>query len=179
MKYILFFLPLFLLAAACNKQIKELPQPTDTGANIFGAKVDSMLWAPKGFGLAATAPVLEARYGEGRSVVINARNFAKEPTETEFEIYLYNVTAPGTYYLNTNTGIYPNQHANYAYYIERKISPVNEWMTTSVYTGTVTITKADTMARIVAGTFQFNAINRYGTPKAISVTEGRFDIKIP
>jgi hypothetical protein len=141
--------------------------------------VDGVLWAPKGFGIAPTAPILEARYGEGRSIVINARNFAKEPTETEFEIYLYNVTTPGTYLFNTTTAIYPNQHANYAYYVERKITPVNEWMTNTTYTGSVNITKADTVNRILAGTFSFNAINSYGTPKPLSVTEGRFDIKIP
>ena len=179
MKNILIALSVLLSFSACNKTITELPAPTDTGSNTFGAKVDDKLWSPKGFGIAPTAPILEARYGEGRSVVINARNFAGEPTETEFEIYLYNVTAQGTYLLNTTTAIYPNQHANYAYYVERKITPVNEWITTAGYTGSVIITKADTVNRIIAGTFSFNAINSYGTPKPIAVTEGRFDIKIP
>jgi hypothetical protein len=175
-------LPLFILlisVAGCSKDVKDLPSVTDTGTNTFGAKVDGAFWVPKGFGIASTAPILEARYGEGRTVVINARNFAKEPIETEFEIYLYGVTKPGIYLLNSNTPIYPNQRANYAYYVERKVTPVNEWTTTAEYTGSVTVTKADTINRIIAGTFEFRAINIYGTPQPISVTEGRFDIKIP
>jgi hypothetical protein len=179
MKHIFIFLMTLLSFSACKKEVKELPPATDSGTNTFGAKVDGRLWAPKSFGIVPTAPILEARYEDGRTVVINARNFANEPTETEFEIYLYHVTAPGTYLLNSTTAIYPNQHANYAYYVERKITPVNEWVTTAEYTGSVTITKADTVNRIIAGTFAFNAINSYGTPKPLSVTEGRFDIKLP
>jgi hypothetical protein len=179
MKRISIITLLFVSLLSCNKEVSELPSATDTGANTFGARVNGTFWIPKSFGVVQGASILEARYALNSTVVINARNLAAQPTETEFEIYLYNVTAPGTYLLNANTAIYPNQNSNYAYYVERKITPVNEWMTTSEYNGSVTVTKADTVNRIIAGTFEFKAINKYGTPQPLTVTEGRFDIKIP
>jgi hypothetical protein len=32
--------------------------------------------------------------------------------------------------------------------------------------------------RIVSGTFQFNALNIYNAPEPMTVTEGRFDVKL-
>src|SRR5689334_7374560 len=87
------------LLFSCKKNIDELPSPTETGANTFGACVDGALWGPIGFGIAPTAPILEARYSGNHSVFITARNFGSSPTETEMEIYIRNITAPGTYLL--------------------------------------------------------------------------------
>ncbi len=177
MKKIIFAAAVLVLVS-CKKEITELPEPTQTGANTFGAKVNGQLWIPQGFGIVPTAPLLEARYEPGRTVVINARNFARQPLETEFEIYLLHVTAPGTYQLNANTEKYPYPSGNYAYYVERKIHPINEWITNTQYTGRVEITKADTVNRIISGTFEFQAADMNGTSQPLSVTEGRFDVKV-
>ena len=168
-----------VLLGSCSKKVKELPDATQNGSNTFGAKVDGTLWAPKGFGIVPTAALLEARSNPNRDLFINARNFASSPVETELEIYVKHVVEPGVYPLSFATAKYPSETASYAYYVKRNITPLNEWMTNTHYTGSVTITKADTVNNIFAGTFQFNAINLYNTPQAISVTEGRFDIKIP
>lgn len=170
---------LLLALAACSKKVKELPEATDNGSNTFGAKVDGQMWAPKSFGLVSGAAILEARYSTNRDIFINARNFASSPVETEFEIYLQHVVEPGVYQLNTGTNKYPGHSASYAYFVKRNVTPLNEWITNNQYTGSVTITKSDTVNRIIAGTFQFNAINQYNTPQVLAVTEGRFDIKIP
>ena len=53
-----------------------------------------------------------------------------------------------------------------------------EWITSAAQTGSITITKLDTVAGIVSGTFQFNAENDIDATKTITVTEGRFDIKL-
>ncbi|MBD0375818.1 MAG: hypothetical protein ICV51_09340 [Flavisolibacter sp.] len=163
---------------SCKKEVTELPPATQTGANTFGANVNGKLWKSQGFGFAPTAPLLEARYSINYTIVINARNFASEPLETEFEIYLSNVTAPGTYLLNANTDKYPNQNGNYAYYVERKINPLNEWITNNQYSGRVEITKADTVNHIFSGTFSFQAANMDGRSAPLSVTDGRFDVKV-
>ena len=165
------------LFAACNKDVTELPPATQSGANTFGLKINGEMWVPKLFGPFPANDILEARFTSPTSIIINARNFASSPNETEFEINLENVTGPGTYLLNTNT---PRQSAtaSYAYYVKRNLTPENEWMTTSAYTGSVTITKLDVVNNIVSGTFQFNAINLYNAPAPVSVTEGRFDIKL-
>lgn len=164
---------------SCKKDISELPPATQTGANTFGCKIDGVFWAPQSFAGINASNKLEARYGGNNGVFINARNFSSSPTETEFEIYLSNVTGPGIYNLNATTGIYPSQTANYAYYVKRKITPINEWITNAQFTGTVEVTKSDKVNGIISGTFSFTAGELTGAASAVSVTEGRFDIKIP
>lgn len=177
MKNICVVLSVLFLLAACKKEVDELPPATQTGANTFGAKVDGKFWVPQGFGAFPANDILEARFTGPNSIIINARNFAKSPTETEFEIYLANVTGPGTYALNTSV-TRAGATSSYGYYVKRELTPQNEWITSSAYTGTVTITRLDVANNIVSGTFQFNALNIYNTPQPISVTEGRFDLKL-
>jgi hypothetical protein len=175
-KYLLLFLALFIIfLVSCKKDVTELPPATQTGANTFGCKVDGNFWVPAGFGIISTAPILEARLA-GNSLFLNARNFSSSPTETEFELYVQNITAPGVYQLNTTLGA-PNPFASYAYYVHRKITPDNEWMTSAEYTGTVNITRIDTVNLIISGTFEFRAINLYNAPQPMTVTDGRFDVK--
>jgi Family of unknown function (DUF6252) len=169
-------LSLTILFTACKKEIKELPSNTQTGANTFGAKVNGQLWAPQGFGAIPAGNLLEARF-VGNDLIINARNFASSPNETEFEIRVIGVTDIGVYPLNT-TVTHPSFDGSYAYYVKRNLTPKNEWLTSSANTGTVTLTKVDRTAGIVSGTFQFNALNIYNTPEPMTVTEGRFDIKL-
>ena len=174
-KILIACLSLFLLSA-CKKEVTELPPVTQTGANTFGAKVDGKLWAPQGFGPFPANTILEARMTGTTHLLINARNFASSPNETEFEILVAGITGPGTYQLN-NTVSLPAS-VSYGYYVKRNFTPDNEWLTSSSYTGSVTITRLDIAAKIVSGTFQFNALNIYNTPQPLSVTEGRFDLKL-
>ena len=176
------FIPCLLAAAlifsSCEKNISELPDATQTGAHTFGTRIDGELWGPKGFGGIGGANLLEARFLPGPSVMITARNFASSPNETEMEIFLKNVTAPGVYHLNTDVTL-PTQVASYAYYVKRSVTPTNEWQTSSQYTGTVNVTRIDTAARIISGTFQFRASNPGYTPfQVINVTDGRFDVNV-
>jgi hypothetical protein len=162
---------------SCNKEVTELPPITQTGAHTFGAKVDGELFVPRGFASIPDDDILEGRFLPNDDLYINARNFASSPNEKEFELFIKGVTAPGTYQLNSTTPGNPNQGVSYGYYVKRNLTPENEWITNPSYTGTVTITKIDTVNNFVSGTFQFNAINMYGTPQPLSVTEGRFDVK--
>src|SRR5690606_18649185 len=163
--------------SACSKDVAELPPSTQTGENTFGAKLNGEFWIPAGFGIVPTAPLLEARFIDD-NIKINARNFSASPTETEFEIYLKNVTEPGIYPLNKNVSIYPNQTESYAYHIKRKIRPLDQWVTNANFTGSVTITKLDRANKIVAGTFEFRAESMKNPGEFITVKEGRFDIKM-
>lgn len=177
MKSFLVLFVLILLFAACTKTVEQLPEPTQTGANTFGAKVNGENWGPLKAGVLPASNLLEARYSGNNSIVINARNFSRAPIETEMEIYIQNVTAPGVFLLNQDTERYPYQSANYALYEKRNITIEDEWKTSSTATGQVTVTRIDTINHIVAGTFSFNTQPRYGgTP--VTVTDGRFDIRI-
>lgn len=159
------------------KKTEELPDPTQTGAHTFGAKVDGELWAPAGFGPFQTAPLIEARYLVNRNLIIQARNFSRSPTETEMEIFIKNVVAPGVYQLNESTGKYPGQVANYGYYVRRVFTPKDEYITNPQFTGEVVVTRADTVNHIISGTFQFRAMNVVDSTTSVVVTEGRFDVK--
>ncbi|MEK7224470.1 MAG: DUF6252 family protein [Bacteroidota bacterium] len=163
------------LLASCKKEVTELPGATQTGANTFGAKINGIFWAPQGFGPFPANDILEARMS-GHDITINARNFSSSPNETEFQLTIYNVFVPGTYLLNTYV-IHPNGAASYGYYVKRNFTPDNEWLTSSTYTGRVIITRIDDVNMIVSGTFEFNAGSIYNAD-VISVTEGRFDVKI-
>ena len=168
---------MFFVLSACSKDVVELPPVTETGENTFGARLDGSFWTPAGFGIVPTAPVLEARFIDD-NIKINARNFSISPTETEFEIYLKNVTETGVYLLNKNVSIYPNQTESYAYHIKRKLRPIDQWVTNANFTGVVNITKVDRVNKIVAGSFEFRAESMSNPGEFITVTEGRFDIKM-
>jgi Family of unknown function (DUF6252) len=165
------------LLASCKKDIEELPPATETGANTFGAKVNGELWVPQGFGSIPANNLLESILFPNGDLRIKAQNFSSSPTETEFNIVVKGVTAPGTYLLNSNTS-HPTLSAGYGYYIKRKLTPEDEWITSSTVTGSVTITKVDVINRIVSGTFQFNAASIYTPSQILSVTDGRFDLRV-
>lgn len=177
MKNILFLFSALMLLAGCKKSVDELPGATQTGANTFGLKLNGENWVPQKFA-GINTPILQAVYTGLGDLRIKAMNFASEPTETEFHIYIKNAEGPGVYQLNQSTDIYPNVSGSYAYYVKRKINPLNEWITGPEYTGTVTITKLDLTNRIVSGSFEFTAASMDGTAAPITVTDGRFDIKL-
>jgi hypothetical protein len=163
--------------SSCKKEISSLPEPTQTGANTFGAVVNGENWGPLGAGILPTTDILKATFTPDSSVIIYARNFSREPIETEMQIYLHRVLEPGVYPLNKTTDVYPNGSASYAYFLKRNITIEDEWMTGPESTGEVTVTRIDWVNWIVSGTFSFTAKARHNSaPK--EVTGGRFDVKI-
>ena len=167
---------LLCLLAACKKNVEALPPNTETGANTFGAKVNGEFWIPQGFGPIPANTILVSTLYPGGDLKIKAQNFSSSPTETEFELFIKGITGPGIYLLNSNVGP-PSFIASYGYFIKRKITPVDEWVTSVTTAGSVTITKFDVANRIIAGTFQFNAASIYTPSQTLVVTEGRFDVK--
>ncbi|RYZ19565.1 MAG: hypothetical protein EOO16_19555 [Chitinophagaceae bacterium] len=166
-----------LVLSACNKKVTELPAATESGENTFGASVNGTLWAPRKSVL-PSAPPVEASFAGGDDYVIHARDLGSSPRETEFEIFLKNVTQPGTYVLNVNTAKMPGHSGAYAYYVERNITPKYEYITSSTYTGSVNITRVDKANHILSGTFSFTAGEFNSQTAPINVTEGRFDVRI-
>lgn len=179
MKNIFILLSSLLIFAGCKKSVDSLPEATQTGANTFGLNLDGKFWVPQKFA-GINAPTLEAQLSGANvnALLITAQNFASEPTESEFQLYIKNITGTGTYQLNQNTDILPNAAGSYAYYVKRKINPLNEWITNTQYTGSVTITKWDLPNMIVSGTFEFKAGSMDSSAAPITVTDGRFDIKL-
>ena len=174
MKSILFasFAALFL--SSCKKEVSELPPATQTGAHTFGAKIDGEFWVPQGFGPVPANDILEGNMN-GDDIMIRASNFSSSPTETEFVIRLKDISAPGTYQFNT-TVAHPSNAASYVYFVKRRLTPENEWITSATSTGSVTITRVDPVNLIVSGTFQCTLTAANG--ETITVTDGRFDVQL-
>jgi hypothetical protein len=179
MKNILLILFSLLILSGCKKSVDALPEATQTGANTFGLKLNGELWVPQKFA-GINAPTLKANLSGSNlnDLLITAQNFASEPTETEFQLYIKNITGVGSYQLNQSTDIYPNASSSYGYYVKRKINPLNEWITSPQYTGTVTLTKFDLTNGIVSGTFEFAAGSMDSSASPVTVTDGRFDVKL-
>ena len=179
MKNILLGLCSLLILSGCKKSVDALPEPTQTGANTFGLKLNDKFWIPQSFA-GINAPILKAELSGSNldELMITAQNFASEPTESQFNLYVKNIVGIGTYLLNQTTDIYPNASASYGYYVKRKINPLNEWITSPQYSGKVVITKWDLNNDIVSGTFEFSAASTDNSADPITVTEGRFDVKL-
>lgn len=179
MRNILLPLTALVLLVGCKKSVDSLPDATQAGANTFGLTLDGKFWVPQKFA-GINAPTLSAQLSGSNQndLIITAQNFASEPTESEFQLYIKNISGPGTYSLNQNTDIWPNASGSYAYYVKRKINPLNEWITSSQYPGSVTITKWDLANLIVSGTFEFKAASMDSSAAPVTVTDGRFDVKL-
>jgi hypothetical protein len=175
MKALILSFILITAISSCNKTISELPAASETGANTFGATVDGNFWSPQGFAGLPAANKLVARY-LGTTFFLKAQNFASSPTETEFDITVVNMTSTGTYPLNADAS-HPNYNNSYGYYVKRNLSPINEWITSTSHTGSVTISKLDLANHIISGTFQFSAGELTNPASVLNVTDGRFDVK--
>ncbi len=82
------------------------------------------------------------------------------------------MSKPGDYVLNSTTNLFGGelrQPQNYGVYI----IPGKVYMTTSRYTGVVTITRADTVNKVVSGVFRFRAVHGQDS---VLVSSGRFDV---
>jgi hypothetical protein len=160
-------LPLVLLAVAiaagsCKKEeINALPKATQTGQNTFGCLVDGKAFGPlppQGINFSKREPLEGSVYRTDLLVSANGNGYV--------DFALRNAFRPGTYPLGeTRTGSYGNYEIS-----------AGSYYTTTDHKGSVTLTRIDTVAKVAAGTFQFTGVNRSG--QTVSVTEGRFDVRL-
>ena len=164
------FLPLVLLAVAvaagsCKKEeVDALPKATQTGQHTFGCLVDGKAFVPlpsRGINSSSRDPLEASVYHT--DLLVSARG------DGYVDFALRNAFQPGTYPLN-------DANANTNGYGMYQIS-AGPYFTTATHTGTVTLTRIDTVARIAAGTFQFTAFNQRNS-QTVTVTEGRFDVRL-
>lgn len=158
---------LFLLAVATfsflacrhdQRVTPTLPPATQTGENTFGCLVDGKVWLPKGGGFVQT---MSCEYYSPSFLTIQA-NKAQAGEGIGFS--LSNVTNTGGYTLNdTLSGQSVRFHNSNMAFICDSIVP-----------GNLTITKLDTVNKIISGTFFFDAIN--GSNRVL-IRQGRFDFK--
>ena len=165
----------FILFGGCKKET-PLPQATQTGANTLGCRINGKVWVAED-----SDEMFNRAFGvEGgyqRAIIDTLRNCiwiqSRKNDRTGLQLYVRKVNKPGVYPLNFNTGISPGTGVpkNYGYYYDG----TGRYVTGSRYTGTVNITRADTVTGIISGAFEFTAYDAK-TKQTITVTEGRFDL---
>ena len=155
---------------------EKLPKPTQKGANTFGCKIDGKKWVPDGRkGLfSSLKPISGGFYAISPYPVYKRGIYLLTISNDNQQVNLYlNDSKAKSYSLSIDTqpnpvNIYPS---DYGYY---QAGNGNTYITSSYYTGSITISKADTVTGIISGTFEFTAGDTKG--QTVKITDGRFDI---
>ena len=173
-------LPALLLAALlglsqCKKKdpapVDQLPPATQTGAGTFGCLVNGQPWTPKGNnGFSNYSVSYDPTYRKGTLNVATYRYIGKGADDYQMVgFYADSIPASGAYSLairNHQEGLFVDRTKTCQFsggdpYFRR---------------GTLTITRLDLRAGIVAGTFEFT-LAKPGCD-TVRVTQGRFDKKL-
>ena len=174
--------PALLLAALlglsqCQKKndpdpAAQLPPATQTGANTVGCLLNGQPWAPVGNGTSKNFQVdYDAGYPGGLFSMSAYRYQGEAPTDGQtITIYVRPMPQASTYDLSnlTQTAIGFINHRTGCDYDSRAGA--------NYCKGTLTITRLDLQAGIIAGTFAFT-LAKPGCD-TIKVTQGRFDKKL-
>lgn len=166
-----------LLAGGCRKEAADpLPKATQTGANTFGCRLNGEPWLPNGYHRMSGEVVKVSASYETTGACAGCfcvGAFRRERVYDDIELVVNKLDHVGTYPLNTTNHWSQPWIAGGRY---RPLQPSStDYLTDSLRTGTLTITRLDTVARIISGTFTFSAHQTGGTQVA-SVTDGRFDV---
>ncbi|RFP63485.1 hypothetical protein D0N36_19050 [Hymenobacter lapidiphilus] len=165
---------------------EQLPPATQQGLNEGGCRIDGTVWKPAQvlFGPKKLYISVDRRTdntpGYRFSLSLVRRADASYPNAiSDVDLYVPNLRGVGSIALNQSFtpgsgGPYP-AHASFDIYTD----PSNSTTHTVYYTGPsapgqLTITRFDTVARVVSGTFEF--VGRAATGQQVSATEGRFDV---
>jgi len=167
---------LIFCVASCKKENSSpLPAATQVGAHTFGCKINGKTWVPDGVGGFAQIKAISGGYYEDADGnLTNVYISTYHSDRTKIDIYIKNVTKAGVYPLDqvTNIRFAELRPLNYGAYFP---DTGKAFVTNPTYTGTVTITRADTVNFIVSGTFEFTVYDP-DSKQTIRITDGRFDI---
>jgi len=172
---------LIFCVASCKKENSSpfptpLPAATQVGAHTFGCKINGKAWVPDGVGGFAQIEAISGGYvGSSISPVRNSVFISTYRSDrTKIDLHIQAVNQPGVYQLDQRTGIIYAElrPLNYGAYFP---DTGKAFVTNPTYTGTVTITRADTVNFIVSGTFEFTVYDP-ASKQTIRITDGRFDI---
>ena len=173
-----FLLALLLTAIACKKDNVDpngLPTATRDGRNTAGFLLDGQPWLPQKSLTGSTAVGASWVQSYSRSLYLNFSRYANRDTEfSGLNIYLPNVRKANEFVLDqyVNPVVVGRLPAHAIYEIA---SPKRQYYTGPRAKGTVTLTRFDTVARVVSGTFELTVREDGGTD-SLRLTQGRFDL---
>lgn len=177
MKHFLLLVPLALLLGckknepAAARPEDQLPPATQTGANTFGCLLNGQPWTPQGYsGTSNYSVYYDPNYRKG---TLNVATYKYQPGDNnsrqDMILFSDSIKAVGTYSLTI-----PN-HQEALFYGSVGQCEFHQ-NGTHYRRGTLTITRLDLQAGIIAGTFAFT-LYKPGCD-SVRVTNGRFDKKL-
>ena len=153
-----------------------LPPATQTGANTFGCLINGQPYTPQGrVGVGSNFAVLYDPTFNGGDLVISTYKVDGKDWSTSIGLHFVPIRAVGTYSLNLPGGV----GGATSYRNEKDPSRCGEIFTDasiSYRRGTLTITRLDLNAGVIAGTFDFKFVK--AGCDTLRLTQGRFDAKI-
>ncbi|TGE17840.1 hypothetical protein [Hymenobacter elongatus] len=183
MKPHLCLLALLLTASACKKEkteLEKLPDATQTGSGAGAFLLDGQAWLPDdsktiNIGGSGGGGYL-AKWRRTKTGCSLSLTFSKYSDRTGLNIYLPDVRKTGTFQFDQQASIMLGDR-NPAYGLfsmNKSVSIPRLFLTGPTATGTLTITRFDTVAHIVSGTFEMTVKEETG-PETHQITHGRFD----
>lgn len=144
-----------------------LPEATQVGKNTLGCLIDNQLWLPKkATSIIGSPPVVYALYSRSTNELkIGGRRFGSGGSEFTLKAIAYGQGKATLLVDNINP-------ENETYYYDD-----NESYIPLTTTSSLTITKLDTINRIVSGSFTLEVIGQR-TKKQVNITKGIFDIQL-
>lgn len=179
MKTALLPLALLLALSACKKDDPNaLPDATQEGKNTAGWLLDGKAWVPKTSSISTGRPV----YGYwrktkgGRSLDLSFSQFSVQD-DWGIGFFLPDIKQAGTFVLNQVPAITSGlNNAAYGDYHHLRPGPRLSYYTGPSAPGQLIITRFDTVANIVSGTFEMTP-REAGTGATVAITQGRFDLR--
>ena len=149
---------------------EQLPPATQTGANTLGCLVNGQPWTPQGNDGSSNYSIVYEQLGGGFD--LRAYRYQQKPTNNYQYLILFatRLYAPKAYSFrdSLNTEAYMSDRLTGCELSNRD--------KTAYRKGTLTITRLDLQAGIVAGTFDFT-LAKPGCD-TVRVTQGRFDYRL-
>ncbi|RAK63196.1 hypothetical protein [Hymenobacter edaphi] len=179
---------MLLGATGCKKDpLKTLPKATQEGKNTMGCLVDGKAWTPQGSsgcltGCGAVEPIF-ARWrrlrtnGLGGGFTLSFDRIKKDETQSYLSFFAPRLVQASTVALDQAADPFLNgSNPAYGRYIHYSSLPYPDYRTGPDASGTLILTRFDTVACIAAGTFSFTG-RHAASGQTVQVTEGRFDVR--
>jgi hypothetical protein len=156
----------------------ELPLMTQEGKNTFGCKINGKLWIPTG-----AENIMGGKTPPIMTKLQPSCHYTGEDCKTSKKWRFWLLAESGTKFIGDPTkkvaiGIYSDtmyENGTAEDLVRMSASYDGEYQIDYKFPNNLTISKLDTSAKIIAGTFYFTGIDSKGNK--ITVTDGRFDVK--
>lgn len=154
----------FFLLTACKKE--KLTKETQIGANTFSCKINGKVYVAKSELFSKGLIGSITNYNGKQRFSVGSVMYHGDESGYAVWLSISDFVSTGIYDLNEETGR-----------VEKTKTPTADYTSRPNGRGTLNVKYWDRNNRIIAGTFEFVAVNINNPNETITITEGRFDLK--